>query len=454
MPIEPTPRNAAHLLRRAAWAGLPAEIDAVMTDGIEASVDRLLDPAGAPVVAEPPYGPGDVPYSGEVMNAWFHRLAATSPTPALERLMWFWHGHFATSLEKVEWTDLVCRQLITLRRHGLGRFDDLLMAVTLDPAMNFYLDLHMSTADAPNENYARELMELFSLGAGQGYTQSDVVQVGRAMTGYGLEEHFTSGRPVGSTLRPMLHDTGQKTIFGRTGAFDAADVIEMIVAKPECHRFVASRFWLRYAGTEAAPSVIDELASVFAASLRIDDLLRALLTHPAFYAPEVQGAVVNQPVESLVRFARGMELPFPDGLPRESEDDDGDNDDDEAFELYWYLVEAGWSMGQLVGIPPNVGGWPDGLAWIDARHATGRLNAGRQLGHLVAELDGDVPDALRAAVGNPADFVPLLLGRLGCVEWSPATEDAISQALVAEEPFEAVAAAIATAFVSPEVTLA
>ncbi len=449
MPIEATPRNAAHLLRRAAWVGLPEEVDAVVDAGIEASVDRLLDATAAPELSEPPYARGDVPYSAELMNVWFHRNVATSPTPTIERLMWFWHGHFATSVDKVEWTDLVCRQLITLRRHGLGRFDDLLMAVTLDPAMNVYLDLHTSILGSPNENYARELMELFTLGAGQGYTQDDVVQVGRAMTGYGLDHHPVTYRPVGTRVSPALHDNGLKTVFGRTGHFDAADVIEMIVARPECHRFITGRMWLRYAGTTAPAAVLDELSSAFGASLRIDELLRRILTHPAFYAADVHGAVVNQPVESLARFVRGMALPFPTDLPSEGEDDD-----EEWPEHLWMLIDAAYTMGQLVGVPPNVGGWPDGAAWLDARHSTGRLNAGRMLGHVVAEVDAPIPAALRAAVDRPDEFVPLLLGRLGCAEWSPETEDAISRALAAPEPDQAVVAAVTTAFVAPEVTLA
>jgi hypothetical protein len=152
MSVESSRRNAAHLLRRAGWGGTEAEIARVTRDGIEASVDRLLDVSEARPAGEPGRSRGEAPYPEEALLLWFVHLAVTSPTPALERLLWFWHGHFATSLEKVEFPDLLLRQWVTLRRLAMGRLDDLLLAMTHDPAMNVWLDLNMSVVGRPNEN--------------------------------------------------------------------------------------------------------------------------------------------------------------------------------------------------------------------------------------------------------------------------------------------------------------
>lgn len=309
MSVEASRRNAAHLLRRVGWGGTESEIDRVTRDGIEASVDRLLDVSGAPPAGEPGRSRGEAPYSEEALLLWFVHLAVTSPTPALERLWWFWHGHFATSLEKVEFPDLLHRQWVTLRRLAMGRLDDLLVAMTHDPAMNVWLDLHTSVVGRPNENYARELLELFSMGAGNGYTQADVVEAARALTGYGLRYDARADRPVAARLDPALHDYGAKTFLGQRGNFDVDDIVGIVVERPECHRFVAGRLWFRYAGTEPPAGVLDELAGALGSRLRIDDLLRALLTHPRFYADEVRSGLVSQPVEILCRTVRGFEIP-------------------------------------------------------------------------------------------------------------------------------------------------
>lgn len=201
---------------------------------------------------------------------------------------------------------------MTLRRLAMGRLDDLLVAMTHDPAMNVWLDLETSVVGKPNENYARELLELFSMGAGNGYTQADVVEAARALTGYGLRYDPQADRPVAARLEPALDDYGTKTFLGRRGNFDVDDIVGIVVERPECHRFVAGRFWLRYAGTEPPDGVLDELARGLSSRLRIDDLLRALLTHPRFYAADVRSGLVSQPVEVLCRTLRGFEIPTVD----------------------------------------------------------------------------------------------------------------------------------------------
>ncbi len=456
MPISPTPENAAHLLRRAAWGGRPAEIQQVVDEGIEASVARLLDATRAPELGEPVRTNGYVPYDGEALVGWFGRAAIESPTPAIERLLWFWHGHFATSLDKVELVDLMLRQWVTLRRCGLGRFDDLLNAVSQDAAMNVWLDLHLSVVGNPNENFARELLELFSMGASNGYTQQDVVETARAFTGYALESDPTYYREVGARLVPAFHDYGAKTIFGRTGPFDGSDVIEMVVERPECHRFIAGRFWHRYAGTAPREDVLDGLAASFASRLEIGDLLTALLTHPRFYDDDVKAGLVAQPVEVAIRTFRGFELTIADVTAHSVIELDEREEDllTPGVVHPGTFIEWTSSMGQVPGFPPNVGGWPHNEAWLDSNRAAGRLLAGTELGNWVVHDELPVAEPLRrAAAGGAAALTSELMARFGRVGWTAETEAAIGAAL-GDGDAGGLAAAIAVAFTSVEVTLA
>ena len=451
MSVEPSRRNAAHLLRRAGWGGTESEIDRVTRDGIEASVDRLLDISGALPASEPGRSRGEAPYPEEALLLWFVHLAVTSPTPALERLLWFWHGHFATSLEKVEFPDLLHRQWVTLRRLAMGRLDDLLVAMTHDPAMNVWLDLDTSVVGRPNENYARELLELFSMGAGNGYTQADVVEAARALTGYGLRYDPRADRPVGARLDLALHDYGPKTFLGQRGNFDVDDIVGIVVERPECHRFVAGRFWLRYAGTEPPRGVLDELARALGSRLRIDDLLRALLAHPRFYADEVRSGLVSQPVEVLCRTVRGFEIPTVDIEGRTLEEVEASLGDEHVS---LQLLDWFGGMGQMPGYPPNVGGWPHNRAWLGSNRAAERLLVGQDIGRSLAEADTPVGDELRRATTDGDALAAVLFRRFGVVEWSNETASAVATAAEGSDRASALAAAFAVAFTSPEVTLA
>lgn len=459
MSVPPSPTNAAHLLRRAAWGGRPSEIARVVDDGIEATVDRLFDPNAADAWAAPKVQNGFLPYEHEAVIGWFAHLCVTSSTPAIERLTWFWHGHFATSIEKVELTDLMVQQFAQLRRWGLGRFDDLLTAMANDAAMNLWLDLHLSVKGKPNENFARELLELFSMGAGNGYGQSDVVAAARAFTGHVLELDPRYDRPVGSRINPGLHDRGTKTFLGRTGRFDGGDIVSMIVERPECHRFVAGRFWHRYAGTSASPSVIDDLAQAFARRFEIRDLLLSLFTHPAFYDASVKNGLVAQPVEVAMRTLRGFEVDTIDladytlaEIDRDEERLLGGGTWHPADVMEWLA-----GMGQVPMMPPNVGGWPHNEAWLDSNRSAGRLLAGTEFGRYLVEAETPVTQELRrAAARGGAALTQELMARFGRVSWSEQTGAAIATALdsPSRNGDDGLAAAFAVAFTSPEVTLA
>ncbi|MGI9646058.1 MAG: DUF1800 domain-containing protein [Ilumatobacteraceae bacterium] len=450
MAIEATPRNAAHLWRRAAFGASAAEIDQTVNDGIEATVAAMFDHRRAPAAGRPLRSPGEIAYDTEHLNLWFLRLAATSPTPAIERLMWFWHGYFATNLEKFEDPELLHAQLLTFRRHGLGRFDDLLKLMARDPAMILWLDLEKSVLGSPNENYARELMELFSLGVDAGYHQFDVVNGGRAFTGYTVSYEA----PHQAVLNAGLHDTGVKTILGETGNFDGDDVVDLIVKRPECHRFVATRLWPRYAGTTPPAAVLDELAAVFARELKVRDLVVAMLTHPAFYADDVLDGLVAQPVETTINAIRGFGAELLDVTTTPILDDEEEDEDSGPFP-WWVPLTMLEEMGQVVGLPPNVGGWAHNEPWLDATRAAGRLNAAIAFAEAITEAGTKSVGVIRAAADrSPTDAAAAIFSAFGITEWTAETGTAVATALTARnDDVGPLATAIAVAFTSPEVTL-
>ncbi|MEZ5280120.1 MAG: DUF1800 family protein [Acidimicrobiales bacterium] len=452
--VEATPRNVAHLFRRAAWGATPEQISAWADGGdIEKLVRALLDWNAAPPAGSPHRRTqGDSVILDHEFHLWWWHLAVTSPTPAIERLAWFWHGHFATSLRKVEWADLMHQHMVMLRRHSLGGIDEILSAVTHDPAMNIWLDLHLSEVGAPNENYARELLELFSMGAGNGYGQLDVAQAARALTGYALryEEQW---RPMGTQLLPELHDFGRKTFLGVTGDLSADDLIATITARPECPEFIATRLWTRYAGTQPTPQTLAPIASALAGpDGSIHDGLVTLLTSPEFYSNEVMTGLVTQPVEILVRTARNFEIDMLD--PNGRAFDYGDDGDLENPEVWDSLAISWWAerMGQEPAYPPNVGGWAHNEPWLDANRSAARLVVGREIGWHIVESESRIAQRL-AAHTSPKRLAEAVLRQFGLVEWSEDTVDAVATAAAADG-WIAVEHAIAAAFVSPEVVLA
>ena len=450
MAIDATPSNASHLWRRAAFGATPDQIEQTVSDGIEATVATMFDHTRAPVAGAPKPDIGLHRFDTPAINLWFLTLASTSPTPAIERLMWFWHGHFATDPDKFEGPEALHAQLMTFRHHGLGRLDDLLKLMHRDPAMIAWLDLHLSVAGSPNENYARELLELFSLGVDGGYTQRDVVEIARAFTG----STIVHDRPFVAELNPALHDDGAKSILGQTGHFDGDDVIDLIVRRPQCHRFIATRFWTRYAGPDPNPSVIDDLAAALAQDLLIKDLLVALFTHPAFYEAEVMDGLIAQPVETTANALRGFDADLMDirttsWLEAEEREDDFDF----PFFVPIHMLE---DMDQLVGHPPNVGGWPHNDPWIDATRATGRLNAGIRFAESIVERPSPIITEIAAAARRgPRSAVAAIFAAFGITDWSASTEESLVTALTtpADGNASPLATAIAVAFTSPEVTL-
>ncbi|PGH44421.1 hypothetical protein COO58_08255 [Micromonospora sp. WMMA1996] len=409
-----TEREAvAHLLRRATFGPTAEEVDAAERAGFAATLDRLLDPAGADrgAAATPPPELGPDPAAALDKSAtreqrqqanrrrreqataltdwWLARMVAAEHQ-CDEKLLFFWHGHWATSVQKVRSAPLMLRQLETLRRLGRGPLAPLVDAMVRDPALILWLDGQQNTRRAPNENLARELMELFTLGIGGGYDETDVKEGARALTGWTVDRRTGVARFV-----PRRHDPGRKTILGRSAAFDAGSYAALLAGRPETARFVAGRLWFRYAGAQVpAPADLAGPDTV--------GTLRRIFTAPAF--AQTRDTLVKQPVEWLVGAARQLGV-RPSALP-------------EAGRRR--LLTGLNALDQVPLRPPSVGGWPAGTAWLTTSSLQARL---RVADHLTAVAD---PAMLARLTAAPPAGRPEAMARLLVVDrWSDRTRSAL-----------------------------
>lgn len=366
--------GARHLLARTGFGPTAAEIRAWAQLDRRTAIDRVLatartSPLTAPPASmadasplRPPAGASEAERSAfrreqvrtgiELRGWWLGEMLATD-SPLTERMTLFWHNHFVSSQQKVRVTKLMYRQNLLLRRHALGDFGALLHAVSKDAAMLVYLDGVQNRRAAPNENFAREVMELFTLGEGR-YTETDVKEAARAFSGWSLD------RETGAyVFRPALHDRGEKTILGQRGRFDGDGVLDLLLAQPATAEFVVAKLWREFVSPEPDPAEVKRIAGAFRASgHRIPVALRELLATAAFWAPEQRGVLVRSPVELVVGTLRSVELHPADVT---------------AFAF----ATAG--MGQNLFSPPNVKGWRGGEAWIDTNTLLARKTFVEQL---------------------------------------------------------------------------
>ena len=273
------------------------------------------------------------------LRGWWLREMVATPSPLTERMTLFWHNHFVSAQPKVRYTQLMYRQNVLLRRHALGRFDELLHAVAKDPAMLIYLDSATNRRGSPNENFAREVMELFTLGEGQ-YSEADIKQAARAFTGWSIDPD--SGEYV---FRRLLHDGDEKTVLGKTGNFDGDAVLDILLAQPAAAEFIVRKLWREFVSPQPDEARVKRIASQFrAGGWNIAQAVRALLLQPEVVQRNEDNALVKSPAELVV------------GLVRQSE-----------AELRQPVAAAVAvaGMGQNLFSPPNVRGWPGGEAWIN-----------------------------------------------------------------------------------------
>jgi len=354
--------DARHLLVRTGFGPTDAEVRAYAPLTREAAVDRLLREVRTVALTAPPATATDTAplrpprpdtatqaermafvrqqtREGLELRAWWVQEMLATPSPLTERMTLFWHNHFVSGQPKVRISRLMYRQNVTLRAYALGNFATLLHAIAKDPAMLVYLDGVQNRKGAPNENFAREVMELFTLGEGH-YSEQDVKEAARAFTGWSLERD--AGRFV---VRPFLHDDGVKTVFGKSGRYDGDAVLDLLLARPETALHVTEKLWREFISPDPDPSEVRRIATRFRASnYEIAAALREILLADAFYTSTNRGVLVKSPVEFVVGTLRVFGLRVEHALP-------------------FAIAAAG--MGQNLLSPPNVKGWPGGEAWIN-----------------------------------------------------------------------------------------
>jgi uncharacterized protein (DUF1800 family) len=352
--------HVAHLHRR---AGFPAPWDVLqrdIKDGPEASVRRLLDGEptaldGVPAAEFEAFQDGmsaRLALGGEIrplQAAWLYRMIFT-PHPLRERMTLFWHDHFATSNAKVNNPGLMWRQVDMLRGHALGDFKVLLKEMARDPAMLVWLDSTSNRKAHPNENYAREVMELFTLGRGR-YTEKDIQEAARAFTG-----SFVRGDRFSHVARE--HDPGAKTILGRSGAFGGDDVADILLGQEACAEFLCGKLYRQFVSEVDEPSseLIAPLAEAFRTSgYDVKVPVRTILRSRLFHDPGTRRKRVKSPVELVVGTVRSLEILG----PTVSVD---------------ALAESCERMGQALYAPPSVAGWDKGPAWINTTSSLARTN--------------------------------------------------------------------------------
>jgi uncharacterized protein (DUF1800 family) len=389
-------QRAEHLLNRAGFGGNRAAIERALALGPESTVDELL--AWDPWLEEPFYGRKRVDQEFrrslqdlseeerekrmramrredkeqlvDFLDWWLARLVR-GEEPLRERMTLFWHGHFTSSIEVLKSSYEMIQQNQLLRRHALGSFRELLHGIARDPAMLCYLDNDVNRSEKPNENFARELMELFTLGEGN-YSEEDVRAVARAFTGWTVKD----GR---FRFNPRWHDGGEKTVLGVTGALDGADVLEILLAQDACALYLARELLVYFEGLEPEPARLERYAALLRErGWRIEAFLRELFLDAEFYRPAALGTRIASPLDYLVGAVRRLELEPPGRL-----------------------VFAGAALlGERLFAPPGVQGWEGGRSWITTSTL---LMRGNLAGALVGEVSMKSVLAGVPAMEQPAE---------------------------------------------------
>ena len=388
--------SAAHLLERGGFGGTPEEIEIFSRLTPEQAVERILrsEPGELPPFEHsgvhdpglepfPPSRPATTTLAREtgealgihvkpagnrrmqpVVNRFFYWLRAsyletnrlaywwaermlTTGWPLQEKMALFWHGHFAVSETKVRDYRKMERQLDLFHRLGTGNFRELLVAVSQDPAMLAFLDAGINVKGAPNENFAREIMELFTMGEGN-YTETDIREAARGFTGWNFVD-------LEFVVNEDQHDDGSKTVLGKTGNFDGVDVIDIILEEPVTAEFIAAKIYRYFVREELSPTLQKQLAALLRdGGYELTPLLRTLFLSRDFYSPASLAGQIKSPTQLVVSTYRKLGLREVPGVPD--------------------FNSATSELGQQLFRPPTVAGWPSGRAWITPGLLLSRAN--------------------------------------------------------------------------------
>jgi uncharacterized protein (DUF1800 family) len=370
--------TAAHLLNRGAFGGTPGEVEAARKKGLAAVVRELVDvntdaanvppPAWAhprniraqrmEIKAAKDQGQNFQEKAREVrmmesenildLRRWWLERMMTGPAPLLEKMTLFWHGHFATSVQKVKDAYWMWLQNDTLRHNALGNFATLVKKISRDPAMMIYLDLQQNRKEHPNENWARELMELFTVGIGN-YSEQDIRESARAFTGYRIDMTTQQFR-----FAPMQQDRRPKNFMDRTGALNGDEIIDILANKPACAQFIGRKLWRFFVEDEPSPQIVDAIASsIRAHNYEMRPALREIFSSAEFYSDHVMRTQIKSPIQYLIQTSKLLETQLPSPIVAQN---------------------AMRQMDQILFAPPNVKGWDGGKAWISTSTLLFRYN--------------------------------------------------------------------------------
>ena len=418
-----------HLLRRAGFGPTRAEIDRAVAQGYEATVEELLHPEAQPdleiedLIRRYHTDQNSLMLLESSQGYWLYRII-NSRRPLEEKMALFWHGLFATAYGKLNHAKAVVNQTHTFRRHGLGKFANILLELSRDPAMIFWLDNKDNHKDAPNENYGRELLELFSMGIGN-YSEDDVKAAARSFTGWTIDNtEYMSIRASRDSFWPYGridwqfryrdddHDHTEKTFLGYTGAFNGEDVIDIIVRQPATAHYIAGKLYNFFVSDQPDEEAIGILADEFTRTEGdIRAVMRCLFRSDFFADPSARLARVKSPAELVGGSARLA------GSHRTPE---------------WTICNLALDvnfMGQEILNPPTVEGWHTGREWIDTGNLVERVNAAG------AEMRDTARPGVSAIIQQVKAHGPVLdarqlaeacLSAVGMFEVSQATFDSLT----------------------------
>ena len=407
-------------MNRAGFGGRPDEIDRLTRLGMDAAVDELFNYDRIPETFTPPdfsslrvlwdtlarlrqqNAPqrqrfealviaqrGDNQKLQEIREWWVTRMIQTRRT-LQEKMVLFWHGHLVSVRPDARLSENLFAQNELFRRMALGNFKDLIMAISKDPAMLEYLDNESNRRGRPNENYARELLELFTLGIGN-YTEPDIKEAARAFTGW-------TRRGYEFSFDPRQHDDGSKTFLGRSGNLDGGDIVNIIFEQPVTARFLPRRLFEFFAYLRPDESLVEEMADLFRRNtFNVAPLMRTILTSQAFYSEPAMRSQVKSPAQLVVGTARLLDV---DATVSPQQ------------------IRAMDLMGQALFYPPNVGGWPRGESWITTATLFFRYNFSN-----LPLVGGRMP----GVAGRPSAQPPLPPGVIKAIDGARTAGDAVDR---------------------------
>jgi uncharacterized protein (DUF1800 family) len=401
-------QKIAHLLRRAGFGAGAAELAIYEPLGFEGSLDRLInyeqvdeDFALEPWDLRPKKQAedGKLKLPAPLVAYWWGARMALSQRPLQEKLTLFWHDHFGCSAEKVKQGRFNLQHNGLLRRQASGNFRSLLQAVAKDPTMLLFLDTGENRKGQPNENFARELLELYTLGIGN-YSERDVQEAARAFTGWTIQRAKAAEleadpmAAAGFRFRRGQHDEGAKTVLGQNGNFGGEDVINLLCDQPQCQRYICTKLWSYFAYPNPEPQLIERLASIFADNkLELKPLLRAIFSSEEFYSERAERALFKSPADFVLGVLRACDLR---GLYAEA--DGAKAPPRPLLALTRLTMLAMRNQGLALLFPPSVAGWDWGSAWVNSATMVERIKFADLFGE-----QGLAPQNNRRALKNAAE---------------------------------------------------